>query len=832
VFAVVETEGGATLRTLDSGPGCATVVAVEALGASKSDLKRRFGISDRLAGRIGALAARGLGVTSEVAERAGRDRDLEKLLLEPALLARAKDLDTDALRRLSPAAAPLVVVDGVMALEEELSADRALTFRGGSAFSPGEISRIKISLLTEVAPDRKILALRKAALAPIPVGEKGALLLHALGEADPEVRREAGTLLRAIGLDPSVAETLAMLSDPAPRARILAVQKVAALRVPEAVLQAALLAGLRHESDPDVLEALMDGLVPYADLFSAESLAALARALVKRVAVSLDRLAGPAQRLLAGLGKSRRPEVAEAIWREVDGVSDRPIRQFFETAMVSMELPPSLRRVLCRKIASELASGGAEDIAVRKLVEAAKQLGDEFLEALCSVYGSVGVESRGSFVAIVDSVATSDFVGARARDASARLLLEILRGAARPIRVLLMDSRLCADPRLGPEVKRDLCLEFLSGLHSLRAERLFDVTVATLGRMGPAISGELRERIRASRHEEECRAAALALGEIATQDPEVDGAIRFFRDQGGLAGGLGLQLVGRLCASPHASPALVEEVAKEYRDRAIEGREGIHLLSALGWLGSAPAISTRASADIALRLLALFDQEMPAPEVRETRTDEGVRLVVGAETLIYTEFLPEVIQGLGRIACAGKLPLGTLDRVIDRLTEKFRALVEYREVWAPGNSVELARTLAAIARRPETPAESRVGIGEALLENVRNLSTARLVSEVFADSLRAKRWSELGAEAGRRIFRMLEGRDYRDREDRRILVAALGRLALNRGFDSDRERAIEALLEEYRPDFVEGRSVLARLAACRWVSKDLRRRISSILKGA
>lgn len=825
---------------------------MEGIRLPKEELKRRFGLSERLAVRFGALLSKGLAATAAVLEQAAGDRELAAFVLSPALLEKAAKLDTPALRKLSPAARHLAISDGVLALDEEVMAESALAVLPKSEpgllgrseaeklFAPDDVSRLKLALLTEVDPRKKILALRQASLAPLSAEERGALTLHALGDADPEVRREAAALLRTVGLSSALAETLSSLADPAPRTRIQAVQKLSAAnatKTERSIVLACLLASLRHEADPAVLSALLDGLSAYGDLLCAgEPLAGLARELVKRMGLHLEALSAPAQRLLAALGRTGRVEPAEAVWREVEGIADRPLRVFFATAVSAMKHAGGFRRRFAAAVARELAAG-PEDLASRRLVESAKLMGDDFLRALLEAYPAVPGDSRGGFLAIVDSVATTDFVGDAARTDAGRLLVDVLRGAPRALRILVMESRLCADPRLGADVKRDLCLDFLTSLHALRAERLFDVTVATLRRMGPAILPDLRKRIRESSYAEERRAAALAMSEIALRDENVDSTIRFFRElEDGklLPEGLAIREVGRMCSSPHAGAKLVAEVCRDTLKRATGGTAWLDAIAALGWIGAAPACAASASADIALRLLDLLEQDLPWPEAKEEKTEEGLRFVVSAQSAVFTDLLPDVIQGVARIACSGKLAPGTVGLVVRRLASKFVALVEYREVWAPGNVVELARALGEIARRGKTPVEDRVHAAETLFGNIRNVTTARVLAEVLAEDVPAKRWGDLAVEAANRMFRMLESRDYQEIDDRMALVAGLGRLALNRGLKKAdlRARAIEALLGEYRPGFAEAKSVLERLAASKSIDKDLRRRIASALEGA
>lgn len=822
---------------------------MEGLRLSKEELKRRFALSERLAVRIGALQAKGLRLTAAVLEEAARDREIEALLLSPSLL---KKPDAARLRK-----GGLAIFDGVLAFEEEALAEKGFASEEKKElsvlhrdeteklFTNEDLSQLKLTLLTEVDARGKIQALRKLGLSPIPAEEKGALTIRALADPDAEVRREAASMLRTLGLPQDLSEALAALSEPSPRGKILAIQKLStrpSKPAERSIILACLVSCLKFETEAEVLVAIVEGLVPFADILADEPLAAVGRQIVKLLADRFAALSAPAAKLLAALSATRRPAVSEALWREIEGVQDRAIRTYFETALASMDHAPAFRASLAKVVARDLAALPYDEMPTRRLVEASKSLGDDMVRSLLEVYPTVSADLRGSFLATLDAVATTDFVSASARDAAGRLFVDALSTASRSLRIFLLESRLASDPRLGAAVKRDLCLDFLGNLHAFRAERILDLTIAALRRMGPDISEALKDRVMKSTYAEERKAAATALAELGQISGDADELIRFFRGiekSDRIPAGTVARYVGRITANPRASRGVLAEIARDYLKALPGSQHWFDLVAALGWIGASPACDPGVACDILLRLLDLLESDLPTPEVREEKTEDGTRIDVGAQTLVYTDLLPDVIGGISRIACSGRVPAGILERTIRRLADKFRSVAEYREVWAPGNLVELARAMAEIAKRPETTSESRTAIIESLMGNVQNLSTARIVSEVLAVEDKSKRHQTLAGECARKLFSLLSREDYREREDRRAIVAALGRIALNKGFGGSKEedaalrgRALEALLEEFRSDFAEGRGVLERLAGCATLPKEYRARIRTVIGGA
>ena len=175
---------------------------MEGVRLDPEELIRVYGITRRLAVRIGALLARGLEVTATLIEIAGPGSAVEKLLLHPETLSGVGRLDTATAARLAAetgadSESELVVVESegkrVLALAEEVLAEQAATARPqrgrreapaealpavvksdatlaparllgkeeiGRLFGPEEIARIKLDALTGGDAETRISALR------------------------------------------------------------------------------------------------------------------------------------------------------------------------------------------------------------------------------------------------------------------------------------------------------------------------------------------------------------------------------------------------------------------------------------------------------------------------------------------------------------------------------------------------------------------------------------------------------------------------------------------------------------------------------------------------
>ncbi|HTF56646.1 MAG TPA: hypothetical protein VK661_05360 [Planctomycetota bacterium] len=839
---------------------------IESVRASKEELITRYGIPERLAVRILALRSRGLGVSGALIEEAVRSPKTAEFLLSPGLLDRAAKLDKTRLRRLGAVAKALSVVNGVLCLDEEVQAESvgdgpparlpaqvprrlptgALDARESrQAFPAEEISRLKLVILTAVDASAKVEALRRIALAPLSHEEKGVLALRAVADPAPEVRREAAEVLASMGLDAELAEGLKTAASGSARQKEIALRKIALLgrRIGPAersVAMAALVSTLEFEKDSAVLKETLAALSAFAEPVAsrAELLAALARHLVRILAEDFAALASQARVLLDGIGAVKNPEAPSILWKEAEGTGDRVLRAFFLEALFSMELPKDLERTLCRIAAQDLSARPLEDLESRRVADALRLRGDAALEALLETVPALKEEARVLLLPVLDSVASGPDVNAKLRNRTAEYFLQALREGSRALRTGIIEARLCSHPDLDPALKRKLAADFILNLHAFRAERIHTLTAGAIRRIGRAAEGALVQAVKKSPHQVERDEAARLLAELAEEEREDrDTVVRiaeFLRSREAgerIPVGLVIRCAGRAAHGPLAPASLVAEMLSDFGARVGKVPYSFDLVAALGWLASAPACDPGRASETALKFMDLLDSPMPDVEVNETRGKEGTQLFVGAQTTVYTDLIPELLAGLRRISEAGRVAPGVRRRLAERLRERYAAVTEYREIWAPGNVVQLGEVLGAFASAPGAGPEERKLLVNALRGNLRNLGTVQILSEVFAraDEDEASYVESLEGFVGE-VLAFLERREYQEREDQRILIESLGRVAGNRRLAANRaeserrrERIVELLLE-HANWIRQARPILRSLGDSANLPKALRKR--------
>ena len=250
---------------------------MEGVRLGKEELIRAYGISQRLAVRVGALLAKGLEVSGTLLEIAGPGSAIEKLLLHPEMLALA-DLPAgrpgrptvEAIRKLARetgaasegefalaessgrrarpgagggtaragrlARAGREGADGAGPAAERPAAPAAQPGFGGlpvldrkeasGLFNAEEIARLKLDALAGRDADERVSALRKLVYAPISAHEKGGIYLRALLDSAGPVRSEAMKAIVSLGFNRDMADAIQALFAGRGRARGAALRRI------------------------------------------------------------------------------------------------------------------------------------------------------------------------------------------------------------------------------------------------------------------------------------------------------------------------------------------------------------------------------------------------------------------------------------------------------------------------------------------------------------------------------------------------------------------------------------------------------------------------------
>lgn len=864
----------------------------EGLRLSREELKSRFGLSSRVVVRIGALLSRGVLLTEAILESLRPGTAAERWLLDPRWLEDGRRVDDATLRALAQDAGVAdefaAVTRGgetVVALREESMADQGYRASAGlvearddalatvtgaalthadvirrdetsSIFTPQEIGRLKLVLLTGVQPGEKIEALRRLAFAPVPSGEKGLLFVRALTDASAEVRREAAGALRGLGLRPEITEAIQALSLESRDTRRFAVERLTVLfrEAPEsdrAVIRAVLVSTLRGESDVALQGAILDALTAFAAgiVADAEALHAVGALLVERLATHYEALQGPIRGLLEALGAAAREPVAALLWSEFERTPDRRLRCFLLSNLATLAPTGPARARLAREIAEILKTMPDHESEARRLLADLRGLGTDALAAMLTAIPEAEEGCRVALLRVFDSVTADPALPADAVVTAATALSDWLPAARRQTRMVMMESRFLDRPEIPADLRRRIGADLIGRVHDHGLDVVRDATELALRRLGLPIAEALLAAARDSVYPDERRFAARMLAEVvqaARADCPDESALvlraaEVVRDRGAtdpVLRGAAAVASGRICSHPAIPPEWISALAADVQKELSASRGSLDCLDGLAWIAAAPRCPLDIRMQIGMQLLACLDGDLPAQLAKEIRTRDGMRLEIAIETDAYTAVLPVALAGIERMLLTPGLSELFVERVVGRLIQHWEAVVTYRVVWGPGHVTRLAEALGAFGRAPHAPLHLRVRIVDALRQKMLTLTVIRLVGGVLAV---AEEGRELLRACEAVILRLLDMRrlsDFAEAEDQAAIVGSLAQIALRARVCNDpnqevdlRRRIVEETLEAWTQRVPGAGRWLERLRASESLRPELRELIAKRLAG-
>lgn len=853
---------------------------LEGLRPTKQDLTGRFGLSQRLAVRIGALLASKVELTSTLLESAKPGTPVEAFLLRKEILAEAARLDTDRVQTLAADAKlelDLAVEEQgakrVLGLEEELAASPEFAPQApapsgrGLALSPidvdpmsalmpasgalaaaslsaEDLDKLKLTILTGVDPKAKIEALRKIVLTALPQNEKGLLLLRAISDESPEVRAEAAAGLRALGLDEATAAAVRTLSDgsaPEKRAAINALARRAsgAGDAERAVVIAALAADLRGAPDPPRAAQLLRTLGELAPhvVRNLDFASAIIRIAVRRLYAGPTEVAEAVSEFLGKIGEAEPTLLAGLLWAEVESAPDRRSKALLHVSLSRIPLAAGPER-LARATAALIAGWNDADFDCRRAANALLPLGDVAIDALLEAMKTVSPGQRAFMIRLADQVAERKETSAAAAERWGETLIEIVRTARKPARIAALESH--AISRAPASTRERITLQVISSAHDYNLAEVVHISEAFLRRIGAPAARVLLKSLRESPYPVEREIALRALDAILTDDAtlakESADALRVMIDlyrAGGfpnepLLGGT----LGRIAALSGAPAAAVRGTAMELRGMLRDFPARFELFEAYSWAVSSRHVEVDQKMSAGLTLLGLLDSKMPEDFVKQAWTNDGLQLSISKTSTAHTILIPTLIAGLIRIALSGNSTDLFLEKITQGLMFHWKRVVDCEVIWSPGNISELGAGLGRIAARRETPLHLRLNIIDALRVRIVHVPVAMMLGEALALEESSKRMEGLCAAVGTELCELAVHRDFQDPDDRSALLVSLGKIAQRAKLASDakggedlRRRIVELLFDGARAGIASTREALDKLTKAEGVPAAVREAI-------
>jgi hypothetical protein len=329
----------------------------------------RYGVSVRLAARVVALLSKKLDVTSTVLEMAGTSEPVERLLLERRIMRSPEEVDGTWLRERAgdlevPDADLFRIVEGddgwrTIALEDDVLAARMEGETEGTEdevtgmirapgremsrgetrelFTPEEVGRLKLTVLTSQDSGERIEALRKLTYAPMEDADKAGICVRVLIDpgAEAQVRKEAARSLEQIGFRGELAETLRQMFEAVDEDVLYAVRRLDALleeadESEQGVALAVILQVFDESDRPGVLRELLGLVADAAGVLSGsrQKTEQFIQSALRNLTRFYSRLSGAVESTLGACHRAAPEIVEDLLWKEMERTSDPRVRAF------------------------------------------------------------------------------------------------------------------------------------------------------------------------------------------------------------------------------------------------------------------------------------------------------------------------------------------------------------------------------------------------------------------------------------------------------------------------------------------------------------------------
>lgn len=559
-------------------------------GVRRPEEAQGLGLSRRLMVRVGALLKKKFEITATVLESAKPDSPLERLLLDPALLAEAETLDAGRFAELlkthaaenapsgltlesgaegrrvlcyaeeleaaggwdaepeAPAEAPHAETGGALAVSA--TGGLARTNAPGAAganealFSRIELDRLRLRLVTAAHAADRIEALRTLAHAPIAPQEKAELLFRALDDRDPAVRAEAVELLFVLGVADELRESLFALAQGETRARITAAHRlVKRMAGPVADLERVVAAvcaigSLKNERDAMLVAALLELLTVTAPALAPEPprLAELLRVVLVRIGESSgkgaaftdsDRVLQPAQKLVRALCAAAPAIVLPLLGEERDKSAQPAVEAFLlQTMLESTPRGAPGEAELLRLCATYLARDTQEDRESRNVGMVLQQRGEAALPPLLEAFNNATPAAQKYILNLLDHLARFQNLSPEGKTAAADAVLRALDSTLRSVRMAAMTCRFVAEPRIPAAVRERIADTFLNNVWDFGFPTDREIAEDTIALIGMPAIGPLLRRINPERPPEVRVQAIRILGNLGLELKPLEGELK------------------------------------------------------------------------------------------------------------------------------------------------------------------------------------------------------------------------------------------------------------------------------------------------------------------
>lgn len=810
-------------------------------------LVQRFGLSLRLGGRIVALLGRKIDVSASLLDAAAHEKEMAAVLLDRKLLpaegeppdeqglqslARAKKVDYADLLRVLPGEEgwhTIALEDDVLAEQaggEGLASLALAAVEAGSItpaetetlFTPEEIARLKLIVMTSQDPEERMEAVRKLVFVPLPAGQKASLLVGVLVDptAEPRVRQEALRSLEQIGFSAELADALQRLFGGGEEDVLYAAQRLQALLgeaddAEKGVTLAVLLEVFREAQTPRVIAQLLELITGMAGTLvsSPQKTAQFAQSALRQLARCFDPLRIPVERALLDCERRCEGIVAPLLLKEVDRHPDARVRSFLISLVAGVTKDRKTLRSLAEAALKELLDARLPERQRSYLRYGLVRLGESAARVVLDVLAKEASAPRPELIRLLDVLCTEGEVSDKTVNESAGFLLTTLQVADRETRRLVTEAALCSNERVAKELRVKVARELLANMTEFRARDTAESICNRLESIGPPALGPLLDFLVRRYPRAETEFVFVSLGRLVKAHGKdvpkklakdiLDFCTALFDDPDAPIGAFAVT-TACLCGYTAEGARHLDQALKTMQERLWKVAYTYEIFDALAELAG----SANAKAKHQKELFELFDRmaNMKGPERLgvQRQTAQGMVYEFGVEVYFDTRVVPAVVRGMESIVVSEAAPTALRKEIVKRLLILWEGVSHARVVWSPGAVGALIRAMCSAGSSEHVTMEMRVRLGHSLVRFLKRVAVVRAIGEICSRTVSGPEAQALCVKAGEAMLVEWETSDQQDDERRLALLVSMSRLAGNPTLSADkpsvqhmRENVLQAL---------------------------------------
>jgi len=276
------------------------------------------------------------------------------------------------------------------------------------------------------------------------------------------------------------------------------------------------------------------------------------------------------------------------------------------------------------------------------------------------------------------------------------------------------------------------------------------------------------------------------------------------------------------------------------RDHVGKSSAVYDVIDAMGYLAAGESLNGRERIEIGHLLLSFLKRALPAVGGKLKKNEQGEDVLeFGRETTAYTDMVPRVLEGLGRMLGTEATPKGLYQKVLADLTQLWRDVTAYKMIWAPASVITLGRLLGQVALSGREKESVVDDIAELLAKRVYLLPMMQVLGQLAAKNEGSERLDRILQNVMQELLRRLSAEQEPEIVERRQILETMFLIACRKRIgekpvdaEAARRTVVEALFDAMKERTLShlARGWLEQLAAAKHLSENQRADIKRRMK--